>query len=337
MKIVLAALLALPLAAAMGNTLAAAPAAIPSYKVTHSIAVGGEARWDYVALDSAAHRLYVSHGTQTEVIDLQSEKVIGTIADTEGVHGIAVASDLGLGFTSNGKSNSITVFDLATLKTRNTIKVGIGPDAIVYAAAGSRVVTFNGRSKDATVIDAKSGTVAGTVAIGGRPEYALAGRDGKVYLNVEDTGELAVLDPVALKIGHRNSLKPCDGPSGLAMDSNERLYSVCDNKMMIVSTGDGKRLAQVPIGAGPDGAVWLDGQAFSANGADGTITVAGEDASGQFQVQATIPTAPGARTIAADPVTHRLYLPVADYKPAQAGERRQGIPGTFRILVLERQ
>ncbi len=329
MKKILAAVLALPFAGAL--------AAAPSYKVTHSIAVGGEARWDYVTLDSAAHRLYVSHGTQTEVIDLQSEKVIGTIADTEGVHGIAVASDLGLGFTSNGKSNSVTVFDLATLKTRSTIKVGTGPDAIVYAAEGNRVVTFNGRSKDATVIEAKSGTVAGTVAIGGRPEYAQTGGDGKIYLNVEDTGELAVLDPVALKVERRNSLKPCDGPSGLAMDGQQRVYSVCDNKMMIVSAGDGKRLAQVGIGAGPDGAAWLDGQVFSANGADGTITVVGEDASGKFQAQATIPTAAGARTIAADPATHKLYLPVADMKPAQAGERRQGIPGTFRILVLERQ
>ncbi|MBV8635575.1 MAG: hypothetical protein JO002_13865, partial [Burkholderiaceae bacterium] len=157
MKRIVAALLALPFAGAM--------AAVPNYKVTHSIAVGGEARWDYVTMDSAAHRLYVSHGTQTEVIDTQSEKVVGTIGDTPGVHGIAIASDLGLGFTSNGKSDSVTVFDLATLKVRSTIKVGNGPDAIAYA--NGRVVTFNGRSKDATVIDAKALTVAGTVALGG--------------------------------------------------------------------------------------------------------------------------------------------------------------------------
>lgn len=331
MKKAIATLLALPLVTAIGN----APAATPGYTVTHSIAVGGEARWDYVSLDSAMHRLYVSHGTQTEVIDLQSEKVVATIADTEGVHGIAVASDLGLGFTSNGKSNSVTVFDLATLKTRNTIKVGTGPDAIAYA--GGWVVTFNGHSKDATVIDAKAGTVAGTVAINGKPEYAQAGKDGYIYFNIEDTSELAVLDPADREIERRRPLKPCDGPSGLAIDEQQRLYSVCDNKMMIVSDTKGKRLAQVTIGAGPDGVAWLDGQAFSANGADGTITVVGEDAAGKFQAQATIPTAPGARTIAADPATHKLYLPVADYKPAQAGERRQGIPGTFRILVLERQ
>lgn len=332
MKKALAALLGLSFALPF-----AAFAAAPGYKVTHSIAVGGEARWDYLTVDSAAHRLYVSHGTQTEVIDTQSEKVIGAITDTQGVHGIAIASDLGVGFTSDGRSNSVTVFDLATLKTRGAIKVGANPDAIVYVASNGRLVTFNGRSKDATVIDAKSGAVTGTVPIGGKPEFAQIGSDGKVYFNVEDTSELAVLDPVALKLDRRSALKPCDSPTGLAIDGQDRLYSVCDNKMMIVSDSGGKRLAQADIGSGPDGVAWLDGQAFSANGADGTVTVVGEEAPGKFVAQATIASAPGARTIAADPATHKLYLPAADLKPGQAGERRQGIPGTFRILVLERQ
>lgn len=328
MNKILAALLALPCIGAF--------AAAPDYKVTHSIAVGGEAKWDYLTMDSAAHQLYVSHGTQTEVIDTQSEKVVGTIAGTEGVHGIAIASDLGLGFTSNGKSNSVTVFDLATLKVQGTIKVGTGPDAIAYA--GGRLVTFNGRSKDATVIDAKAGKVLGTVPVGGKPEYAQAGKDGMIYFNIEDTNELAVLDPDDMELEHHRSLKPCDGPSGLAIDDQQRLYSVCDNKMMIVSDTKGKRLAQVVIGSGPDGVAWMDGMAFSANGADGTITVAGESVPGKFQSLATITSALGARTIAADPATHKLYLPAADYKPGQAaGEKRQGIPDTFRILVLERQ
>lgn len=330
MKIALAALLALPLAGAM-----AATAASPAYKLTHSIAVGGEARWDYLTIDSAAHRLYVSHGTQTEVIDTQSEKVVGTIADTAGVHGIAIAGDLGLGYTSNGKSDSVTVFDLATLKVRSTIKVGTNPDAIVYT--NGRVITFNGRSKDATVIDAKTGTVLGTVPVGGKPEFAQVGRDGMVYFNIEDTSELAVLDPADLELERRRPLKPCDSPTGLAIDEQQRLYSVCDNKMMIVSDTKGKRVAQVAIGSGPDGVAWLDGMAFSANGADGNVTAAVENAPGKYQVAATIPTAAGARTIAADPATHKLYLPAADYKPGQAGEKRQGVPDTFRILVLERQ
>jgi YVTN family beta-propeller protein len=333
MKKILAALLVAPLALPFASALAAAP----DYKVTHSIAVGGEARWDYLTVDSGAHRLYVSHGTQTEVIDTQSEKVIGTIAGTEGVHGIAIASDLGVGYTSNGKSNSVTVFDLATLKTRSTINVGTNPDAIVYVAASSRLITFNGRSKDATVIDAKTGAVTGTVAVGGKPEFAQVGSDGKVYFNGEDTSELEVLDPVALKIVRRSSLKPCDSPSGLAIDSQQRLYSVCDNKMMIVTGSDGKRAAQVAVGSGPDGVAWLDGLAFSANGVDGNVTIVGESTPGKFQPLATIPSAAGARTIAADAATHKLYLPTADLKPGTTGERRQGIPGTFRILVLERQ
>ena len=332
MKHLVAALFALPCVVA-----AASAAEAPVYKVTHGIAVGGEARWDYLTVDSAAHRLYVSHGTQTEVIDTQNEKVIGTIADTQGVHGIAIANDLGLGYISAGKSNSVAVFDLATLKVRDTIKVGTNPDAIVYVAASNRVITFNGKSKDATVIDAKAGKVIGTVAVGGKPEFAQVGGDGKVYFNVEDTSELAVLDPAALKIEHRSSLKPCDSPSGLAIDNQSHLYSVCDNKMMIVSTADGTRIAQAEVGSGPDGVAWLDGFAFSANGVDGTVSMVGESMPGKLKTVATIPSAHGARTIAADPATHKLYLPTADLKPGQNGERPQGVAGTFRILVLERQ
>jgi hypothetical protein len=309
----------------------------PTYKVYSSIAIGGEARWDYLYVDSEQHRLYVSHGKQTEVIDTQTNKIIGTIADTAGVHGIAIASDLGLGFTSNGRDNSVTVFDLSSLKTRNTIKVGGNPDSIIYAAQSHRIVTFNGRSKDATVVDAKTGNAIGTIAIGGKPEFAQLDKSGNIYFNIEDTGELAVLDPVALKLTQRTSLKPCDSPTGLAIDPQQRLYSVCENKMMIVSAHDGKALAQVPIGSGPDGVAWLDGYAFSANGADGTISVVGENASGKFQALSTITTATGARTVAADPATHKLYLPTADFKPGQNGERRQGLADTFRILVVDKQ
>lgn len=311
--------------------------AAPAYKVSSTIAVGGEARWDYLYVDSTQHRLYVSHGTQTEVIDTQSNKVIGTIANTNGVHGIAIAGDLGLGFISDGKDNSVTVFDLSSLKTRNTIAVGSNPDAIVYEAQSHRVVTFNGRSKDATVLDAQSGKVIGTVKIGGKPEFAQIDKAGDIYFNVEDSSELATLSPSTLKLTQRQSLKPCDSPTGLAMDGQQRLYSVCDNKMMIVSAHDGKAIAQLPIGAGPDGVAWMDGYAFSANGEDGTISMVGEAADGKLQAVSTIKTAIGARTIAADPTTHKLYLPTADFTPGQNGGKRQGVPGTFRILVVDSQ
>lgn len=315
----------------------AAPAfAAPAYKLTHTIAIDGEARWDYLYVDSAQHRLYVSHGTQTEIIDTQTEKLLATIPDTAGVHGVALAADLGLGFTSNGKTDSITVFDLSTFKTVKTIKVGTNPDAIVYVPQSGRVVTFNGRSKDATVVDARKGEVVGTVAVGGKPEFAQIDKSGNVHFNIEDTAELATLDPVALKLTLRVALKPCDSPTGLAIDDQQRLYSVCENKMMVVSAADGKKIAQSTVGSGPDGVAWMDGYAFSANGADGTISVV-ETTSEKFATVATIATASGARTIAADPATHKLYLPTSDFKPAPDGGRRQGVAGTFRILVVEKQ
>jgi len=307
-----------------------------SYKVTHAIAINGEARWDYLYTDSAQHRLYLSHGTQTEIIDTQSEKLLATIPDTAGVHGIALAPDLGLGYTSNGKTDSITVFDLATFKTVKTIKVGTNPDAIVYVAQSGRVVTFNGRSKDATVVDAKTGEVLGTVAIGGKPEFAQIDKAGNIHFNIEDTAELASLDPKTMKLTRRISLKPCDSPTGLAIDDQQRLYSVCENKMMIVSGADDKKIAQAAIGSGPDGVAWMDGYAFSANGEDGTLSVV-ETASGKFDTVATVATASGARTIAADAAAHKLYLPTSDFKPAADGGRRQGVAGTFRILVVEKQ
>jgi DNA-binding beta-propeller fold protein YncE len=310
--------------------------AAPAYKVTHAIAIAGEAHWDYLYTDGAQHRLYVSHGTQTEIIDTASEKLLATIPDTAGVHGVALAQDLGLGFTSNGKTDSITVFELATFKTVKTIKVGSNPDAIVYVPQAGRVVTFNGSSKDASVVDINKGEVVGTVAIGGKPEFAQVDKAGNIHFNIEDTAELAALDPVAMKLTQRTSVKPCDSPTGLAIDDQQRLYSVCDNKVMFVSGGDGKKIAQAAIGSGPDGVAWMDGFAFSANGADGTMSVV-ETGSGKFETVATVATATGARTIAADAATHKLYLPTSDFKPAPDGGRRQGVAGTFRILVVEKQ
>jgi YVTN family beta-propeller protein len=312
-------------------------AATPSYKLADTIKIGGEPRWDFIYADSSQHRLYVSHGAQTEVIDTQTDKLLGTIADTMGVHGIAVANDLGLGFTSNGKSNSVTVFDLASLQQRATIQVGTNPDAIIYDPITRRVITFNGRSKDASVIDANRSEVIGTVAIGGKPEVAVIGKNGKIYFNIEDTNEVASLDPKAMTLVERHSIKPCESPSGLAIDDRQRLYSVCENKLLVVTTPEGKLMGQAPIGAGPDGAVWLDGYAFSANGGDGTISVVGETPTGKFETVATIATAPGARTITADRATHKLFLPTADLQPMGADGKRQGVADTFRVLVLDKQ
>lgn len=306
------------------------------YQLAHSIAIGGEGRWDYVYVDSQAHRAYVSHGTQTEVIDTRSDTLIGTVPDTAGVHGVAVASELGLGYTSNGKTNSVTVFDLKTLKPVSSIAVGTNPDAIVYVARSQRVVTFNGKSHDASIIDAHTGMVVGTVAMGGKPEFAQVDASGQVYVNIEDIGELAVLDPVAMTLTRRMSLKPCESPTGLAFDGHQRLYSVCENRIMMVTGTDGHVIAQAPIGSGADGVVWVGDAAISANGADGTLTVVRERAPGVMASE-TVKSVQGARTIDADTVLNKLYLPVADLKPGKSGERRASVPDTFKVLVFERK
>ena len=311
-------------------------AAPPAYKIVDTIAIGGAAKWDYLYMDSNAHRLYVSHGTQTEVIDATSNKVVGTIANTLGVHGIAIATELGLGFTSDGTTSSISVFDLATLKVTDSIKVGSKPDAIVYAPASKKVVVFNGNSNNASIIDAKTLKVVATVAVGGKPEFAVVAADGNVYFNVEDTSQIAAINLTTNKLSMTKTLKPCEEPTGLAIDNQQRLLSVCGNNLMMISTTAGKVIASPAIGSGPDGVAFMDGVAFSANGADGTMTAVAE-VNGKFQAVATIPTQIGARTIAADPATHRLYLPTSDYKAATATEKRQGIVDTFRVLVVQQQ
>jgi DNA-binding beta-propeller fold protein YncE len=316
----------------------ATPAAPVDAAVTGRIAIGGESRWDYVFADPSMHRLYVSHGTQVEVVDTQTGKAVATIPDTPGVHGVAVAHDLGLGFVSDGRADRVTVFDLATFKPRSTIAVGANPDTIRYDPATHRVITFNGRSQNITFIDAAAGKVVGTVDAGGRPEEAVVAPDGHVWFNVEDTGELAELDPRAMKIVGRTSLAPCLEPSGLTVDDRGRLYSVCQNKLMMIVSPEGRVLGRAPIGAGPDGVAWLDGAAFSANGADGTVTEVVETKPGSFETVRTIATERSARTITADPAAHRLYLPAAELAPVapvEGASRPGAVPGSFHVLVVE--
>jgi YVTN family beta-propeller protein len=318
-------------------------AAAPPYKVVNKIKVGGGVRWDYGYLDSANHRLYVAHGTQTEVIDTATDKVVGNIAGTNGVHGVAIADDLGKGFASDGGDNDVTVFDSKTLKVLSKVKTGQNPDSIIYEPVTHRVFTFNGRSKDSTAIDAKSGDViTASIPVGGKPEFAQVDGKGHIYANIEDKNEIIEVDAKNALVSKRYSIAPCDSPSGLAIDPKGRLYSVCENKLMIVSDpAAGKVLAQLPIGGGTDGVAFDDGYAFSANGADGTITMVGETSPGKFEVVATIPTTRGARTIAADQKAHKLYLPAAEMGPPTEGKdgkkgRPQPIPDSFQIVVVGR-
>jgi len=315
----------------------AAPGA-SGYKVIKTVPISGEGGWDYVTVDSDARRVYVSHATQVVVLDADSYEVVGSIPDTQGVHGIAIASDLGRGFTSNGRTNTASIFDLKTLKTIGTVNTGANPDAIVYDSGTKRVFTLNGRSKDATAINAADGTVAGTLALGGKPEFAVADGKGSIYVNIEDTSELVQFDPQKLTVTHRWPQKPCQEASGLAIDrKNRRLFSGCDNKMMAVMDADsGKVVATPPIGEavdanGFDPATQL---AFASNG-DGTLTVVHEDSPDKFTVVENVPTKKSSRTMALDLKTHNIFLPAADFDPPAPGERRGKMkPGSFVLLVL---
>src|SRR5438477_3801088 len=242
-------------------TAAALSAAATGYHVVGEIQIGGEGGWDYLTVDSAARRLYVSHGTHVAVVDLDSNKVVGDMPDTPGVHGIAIAPELNRGFISDGRGNTVTIFDLKTLKTTGTVPTGENPDSIRYDTASGRVFAFNGRSKSATAIDAKTGTVAATIPLPGKPEFAVADGKGKLYVNIEDTGEMVEIDAAKAAVTKKYSLSPCESPSGLAFDArNRRLFSVCSNRLMAVSDPDaGKVVATPAIGAGPDGAAFDSG------------------------------------------------------------------------------
>jgi len=315
---------------------AALSAAATGYHIVGEIQIGGEGGWDYLTVDSAAHRLYVSHGTHVAVIDLDTNKVVGDIPDTPGVHGIAIAPELNKGFISNGRGNTVTVFDVKTLKTLGTVATGENPDDICYDAGSSRVFVFNGRSKNATVIDAKSNKAAATIPLPGKPEFSVADGKGKVYTNIEDTNEIVEIDAAKATVNKKYSLSPCDGPSGMAFDAkSRRLMSVCSNRMMAISDPDaGKVVATPAIGAGSDGAAFDPGTgyAFSSNG-DGTLTIVQQSA-GKWEVLENIATERGARTIAVDEKTHKIYLPTAKTAPSAGGGRATYLPNTFKVLVV---
>jgi DNA-binding beta-propeller fold protein YncE len=337
------ALMALPLQQAGAVPSKAAPpkGGSSGYHVTKTIAVGGDEGWDYVAVDSDARRIYVSHGSRVVVLDADTGTVTGEIPDTQGVHGIAVASDLGRGFTSNGRANTVTIFDLKTLKTLGTVKAGTNPDAIVYDAGTKRVFTMNGRSQDFTAIDATSGTVAGTLALGGKPEFAVTDGKGSIFVNIEDKSELVEFDPQKLTVLHRWPLAPCQEPSGLAMDrKSRRLFAGCDNKMMaIVDADTGKVIATPAIGEGVDANGFDPGTnlAFASNG-EGTLTVVHEDSPNKFIVVDNVPTKRSARTMGLDLKTHNIYLPAADFDTPAPGERRGKMKsGSFVILTVTRE
>jgi DNA-binding beta-propeller fold protein YncE len=315
------------------------------YHLLKKVVLGGEGSWDYLICDSAARRVYISRGTHVMVVDADTYAVVGVIPGTDGVHGIALAPELGRGFASDGRANTVTIFDLKTLKVLGTAPTGNGPDAIIYDHASKRVFTFNGRGGDATAIDAATGKPAGTIPLGGKPEFAAADGQGHVYNNLEDKSELLQIDSQKLTVTARWPLAPCEEPSGLAMDiKHRRLFVGCHNLMMAVVNADtGKVLATPTIGQGVDADAFDAGiqLAFSSNG-DGTLTIVHEDTPEKFTPVASVPTQRGARTMALDLKTHHVFLVTAEFGPLPAPTpehphpRPTANPGTFTLLVLGR-
>jgi DNA-binding beta-propeller fold protein YncE len=280
------------------------------------------------------------------VVDADSGKLLAEIPDTPGVHGIAIADELGRGFISAGRANSVTIFDLKTLAVISKVATGQNPDAILYEPTTKRVFTFNGRSSDATVNNAATGEIAGTIPLGGKPEFSVHDGKGTIYVNIEDKAELVALDAQSMKEKSRWSLAPCSDPSGLAIDRKKhRVFSACANKLMAVSdVAAGKVIATVPIGAGTDGAGFDPdaGLAFSSNGGDGTLTIVREISPGKFGVAETVDTQRSARTMTIDPKTHAVLLPAAKFGPPPAptaeNPRPRPIaePGSFVLLVVSK-
>lgn len=326
---------------------AAAFAAGPGYHVAMTYKVGGDGGWDYLTADANARRLYISRGTHVIVLDLDSGKMVGDIPDTQGVHGIALAPDLGRGFTSNGREGTVTIFDIQTLKpTGERVKVGENPDAILYDPATKRVFTFNGRSHDSTAIDAASGKVLGTIKLDGKPEFAVTDLKGTVFVNIEDKSELTAIDSNKLEVKAKWPLAPCTEPSGLAIDrKNRRLFSVCDNKTMAVVDADsGKVVATPAIGAGVDAAAYDEetGTVFASCGEDGILTVVKQDSPDKYTVVENVPTQKSARTMTLDPKTHNVYTIAAKFgpRPAPTPQNPRGwppvLPDSFVVLVLSK-
>jgi YVTN family beta-propeller protein len=318
-------------------------AAASSYRLIKTYKLGSDLGWDYLTLDNSSNRLYISRSTHVMVIDADSGQLVGDIPDTPGVHGIALAPEFGRGFVSNGREGTVTVFDLHGLKVLNKIKVGDNPDAILYDPASKRVFTFNGKSDDVTAIDAAKGEVVGTIKVDGKPEFAVSDARGEIFVNIQDKSELMGLDPNQLEVKSRWPLSPCEEPTGLAIDrKHRRLFSGCRNKLMaIVDADSGKLVSTLPIGGGVDATAFdpNTGLAFASCG-EGVLTVVHEDSADKFSVAENVPTKPGARTMALDPMKNLIFLVTAEFGPPPASTAGQPyprppiLPDSFVVLVV---
>ncbi len=310
------------------------------YKLTKTFHVASPGGWDYIAVNPNSNKLYLSHGTQVNILDKATGDSLGVIPNTTGVHGIAFNESTGRGYTSNGRINSVTVFELKTDKILEQIATGENPDAIMYDAFSKTVITCNGRSKDLTVIDATTNKVIATIPVGGKPETAVSDNAGKLFVNIEDKNEIVEVDIKAAKVLNHWSIAPGESPTGLEIDrKTKRLFAGCEKQLVVIDATNGKVVTTVPIGEGCDG-VGFDSKTnliFTSNGS-GTATVIKEISANNFKVIDNVVTKRGARTICVDESTHKAYLPTADFEAQAAGEkgRPKMIAGSFQVIVLEK-
>jgi YVTN family beta-propeller protein len=329
----------------IASCICAAAAEAASLQVLQRWKVGGEGGWDYLIADPDKPRLFISRGTHVDVMSTESGKLLGSVPDTQGVHGIALAKGLNRGYSSNGRANSVTAFELDSLKVIQEAKIpGVNPDAILYEPTGRHVFTFNGVSKDVTVLDGASLAVIATIPVPDKPEFAVDDGHGQIFVNIEsDPGQIAVIDSKKLTVKNIWPLPGCNGPSGLAIDTgHHRLFSVCDGKLMAVTDAlSGKQVALVPIGEHPDAAAFdaKRGIVYSSNG-EGTLSVIHQDSADHYSVIDTVATQRGARTMALDGATGKVYLVTADFGPAPAATATQPrprpapIPDSFVVLQV---
>src|SRR5271165_5622031 len=324
-------------------TIAAIPAAAQkSYKLADRVKLGGEGGWDYLTYDGDANRLFITRGTHVMVVDAKTLKATSDIPDLSGVHGVAVAPELGRGFITSGGDNMLAIFDLKTLKVLDKVKVGERPDAILYDASAKRVYIFNAKSQDSTVVDAATGKVVGTVPLGGKPETGVADGKGNVYVNIEDRSEIVRIDTAKLTVAEHYPMAGCDEPSALAFDvSHRRLFAGCASKIVAVVEPDaGKLVTTVDIGGGVDaGAFNPKTQQIFMSCGEGVLTVIQEDSPDKYSVVQSVPTVKGARTMALDAASNTVYTVTAQFDPTPPpqGQRRKMIPDTFELLVVKPQ
>lgn len=321
------------------NLSATAGVSTPTYHLVKKVSLPGEGGWDYLTVDSQSRRLYIARFSHVTVVNMDTGALVGDIPNTSGVNGVAIDSAGGRGFTSNGRANTVTIFNLKTLRKISEVPVGQGPDAILFDPATKRVFTFNGQDQSVTAIDAAIGKVVGTIPLPGRPEFPVADGRGHLYDNLEDKSAMAVLNSRTLKVEHVWPLAPGEAPSGLAMDEkNRRLFSVCDNQKMIVMDADNGKIIAIPaIGNGPDACAFDPGKkvVFSPNGQDGTLTLVKEFGPNQYRPAGTVVTQRGARTMALDEKTHRVFTVSATALPSAPGDdprRPRYAPASFVLL-----